>query len=188
MTSEEAASAMPARSRLWRFAVVFIRTLRRFGEAMLIAWAALAVYYSNLPLAWLRAILAVGLAGFGIWALWLTRRRLMPLAFAVVFIGIVVWWSFILPSHDRPWRKDVAVMPTARIDGDRVRLSGVRNFSYRTRDDFDVRYEEREVSLSHLQSIDFFISYWMPGPIGHTFLSFNFDNAAPVSISIALFQ
>jgi hypothetical protein len=75
-------------------------------------------------------------------------------------------------------------MPRATIDGDRVRITGVRNFDYRSRDDFTVRYEEREVSLSHLTGLDFFISYWMPGPVGHTFLSFTFDNAPPLNISI----
>ena len=68
-------------------------------------------------------------------------------------------------------------MPRATIDDDRVRITGVRNFDYRSRDDFTVRYEEREVSLAHLTGLDFFISYWMPGPVGHTFLSFTFDNA-----------
>jgi hypothetical protein len=41
-------------------------------------------------------------------------------------------------------------MPRAVIDGDRVHLTGVRNFDYRTRNDFTVRYEERELQLSHL--------------------------------------
>ena len=36
------------------------------------------------------------------------------------------------------------------IDGDRVRITGVRNFDYRSREDFTVRHEEREVLLSHL--------------------------------------
>ena len=77
------------------------------------------------------------------------------------------------------WRPEVAVMPRAIIDGDRVRITGFRNFEYRSRDDFTVRYEEREVSLSHLTSVDFFVSYWKVGPVGHTFLSFVFDNAPP---------
>ena len=75
-------------------------------------------------------------------------------------------------------------MPRAYIDGDRVRITGVRNFEYRSRDDFTVHYEEREVSLSHLVAVDFFVSYWMPGPVGHTFVSFIFDNAPPLCISI----
>ena len=42
----------------------------------------------------------------------------------------------------------------------------------------------REVSLAHLIGVDFYVSYWMPGPVGHTFVSFVFDNAPPVCISI----
>jgi hypothetical protein len=68
--------------------------------------------------------------------------------------------------------------------GDHVRITGFRNFEYRTRDDFTERFEEREVSLSHLTSLDFFVSYWAVGPVGHTFLSFNFDDGPPVCISI----
>jgi Domain of unknown function (DUF4105) len=77
-----------------------------------------------------------------------------------------------------------AVMPRASIDGDRVRLTGVRNFEYCTRNDFTVRYEERDVSLSHLTALDFYVSYWSEGLVGHTFLSFIFDNVPPLSISI----
>ena len=151
---------------------------------MLIAWATLAIYYSNLPWPGLRLGLAGAFAAFAIWALWLSRRWLMPVAFVALFLGVVAWWISISPSHDRDWRRDVAVMPRAIIDGDRVRLTGVRNFDYRTRDDFTVRYEEREVQLSHLTGLDFYVSYWSEGLVGHTFLSFIFDNAPPLSISI----
>jgi hypothetical protein len=103
---------------------------------------------------------------------------------AGTFLVVLIWFVSIPSSHDRPWRREVAIMPRAIIDGDRVRLSSVRNFDYRSRDDFTEHYEEREVSLSHLTSVDLYISYWVEGPVGHTFLSFNFDNAAPVCISI----
>ena len=102
----------------------------------------------------------------------------------VLFLGVVAWWISIAPSHDRKWRPEVAVMPRAIIDGDRVRITGVRNFDYRSRNDFTVRYEEREVQLSHLTGLDFYVSYWSEGLVGHTFLSFIFDNAPPLSISI----
>lgn len=150
----------------------------------IIAWASLAIYYSNLPWLSLRLTLAIAFALFGIWALLFTHRRRITLLYAVLFIGILLWWTTILPSHNRHWRPEVAVMPTAIINGDTVRLTGFRNFEYRSRNDFTIRYEDREVSLPHLIGVDFYISYWMPGPVGHTFISFLFDNAEPVSISI----
>jgi hypothetical protein len=153
-------------------------------RVLLLGWGTLALYYSNLPWAWLRLALALAFAAFGIWALWLTRRPRMFRVFAGLFLGLLLWWTFIRPSHDRPWRPEVAVMPRAIIDGDRVRITGFRNFEYRSKDDFTVHYEEREFLLSHLTSVDFFVSYWAKGPVGHTFVSFNFDNALPLSISI----
>lgn len=75
-------------------------------------------------------------------------------------------------------------MPRILIDGDRIRITGYRHFDYRSADDFTPRYEERELRLSQLRSMDFFLSYWHLGPVGHTFASFNFSDAPPVSISI----
>jgi hypothetical protein len=153
-------------------------------EALLIAWCILAIYYSNLPWPNLRFALAIGFAGIAIWALWLSRGRRALTTFVLLFIGVVAWWISILPSHDRTWRPEVAVMPRATIDGDRVRISGVRDFDYRSRTDFTIHYEMREVQLSHLTGLDFFVSYWSEGPVAHTFVSFIFDNAPPLSISI----
>ena len=149
-----------------------------------IAWGSLAIYWSNLPWGGARLALALAFMAFGIWALWFARAPRMRYAFAALFAGVLTWWLFIPPSHERPWREEVAVMPRAVVDGDRVRITGFRNFDFRSRDDFTAKFEEREVSLSHLTGVDFFISYWMEGPVGHTFVSFIFDNAPPVSISI----
>jgi hypothetical protein len=153
-------------------------------KALLVIWASLAIYYSNLPWAWLRVVLAIAFAVFGIWALWVTRRPRMHWAFAGLFLVEIVWFLCARPSQDRPWRPEVAVMPRAIVEGDRVRFEGYRFFDYRNRDDFTVRYEEREVLLSHLTAVDFFLSYWKVGPVGHTFVSFCFDDAPPVCISI----
>jgi hypothetical protein len=163
----------------WLIAVIWF-----LCRAALIVWATLAIYYSTLPSAGLRLGLAGAFAAFAIWAFWLSHQRRMTVIAIVLFFGVVAGWSAIRPSHDRHWRPEVAVMPRALIDGDRVRITGVRDFDYRTRDDFTVRYQEREVLLSHLTALDFYVSYFMAGPVGHTFLSFIFDNAPPLSISI----
>jgi len=65
-----------------------------------------------------------------------------------------------------------------------VHITGVRNFEYRGLNDFTAHYEERDLQLSHMTGLDFFVSYWSEGPVAHTFLSFIFDNAPPLSISI----
>jgi hypothetical protein len=153
-------------------------------RALLVTWGALAIFHSNLPWSWLRLGLALAFAAVSIWALWLSRSRRAPVVFGALFLVVVAWWISIAPSHDRPWRPEVALMPRAHIDGDRVRMSGVRNFDYRTHNDFTPRYEEREVRLSHLTGLDFYVSYWAEGWVGHTFVSFIFDDAPPLSISI----
>jgi Domain of unknown function (DUF4105) len=153
-------------------------------QIIVITWTTLAIYFSNLPWPALRLGLAAAFAAFAIWALWLSRRRRMPAVAIALVLGVIAWWFTIAPSGDRNWRREVAVMPRAFIDGDHVRITGVRNFDYRSRNDFSVHYEERELDLSHLTGLDFFVSYWSEGPVAHTFVSFTFDNVAPLSISI----
>jgi hypothetical protein len=113
---------------------------------ILIAWATLAIYYTNLPWAGVRLAMAIAFAAFAVWAIWLSgpRRRRMSAVLLALYVGLIAWWMLIPPSHHRPWRPGVAVMPRAFIDGDHVRITGVRDFNYRTRDDVTVRYEERE--------------------------------------------
>src|SRR5262249_62113022 len=113
-------------------------------------WGGVAIYLSIVLWAWTRGDLAAGFAGFGGWGLWVRPCTRLCWAFAGVFAVVAVWWVCIPPSHDRPWRREVAVLPRAVIDGNRVRLIGFRNFTYRSEDDFDARYEQREVSLAHL--------------------------------------
>jgi hypothetical protein len=151
-------------------------------RVLLIAWATLAIYYSNLPSSRLRIASAISFAAC--WAAVSVSAARPTVVDNMLFLGVVAWWLSISPSHDRPWRPEVAVMPRVTIDGDRVHIAGVRNFEYRSSTDFTVRYEEREVQLSHPTGLDFFVSYWSEGLVGHTFLSFIFDNAPPLSISI----
>lgn len=168
-------------SKVLRFLWVSVRV---FFQFLLVAWSTLALYYSNLPWPWARLVLAVAMCLFGVWALWVTRRPRMRWVYAGTYLAVVAWFISIPPSHDRPWRAEVAVMPRIKIDGDRVLITGFRDFEYRSRNDFTVRYLEREVSLADMTSLDMYISYWAVGPVGHTFLSFNFENAPPVCISI----
>jgi hypothetical protein len=178
-------------STLLRWLIAGIKLL---VQILVITWTTLAIYFSNLPSLALRLGLAVVFAAFAIWAFWRSRQRRMPAVAIALVLGVVAWWLTIAPSHDRNWRPEVGVMPRAFIEGDHVRLTGVRNFDYRSRNDFTEHWEERDIDLSHVIGLDFYVSYWSEGLIahwskghrliGHTFVSFIFDNASPLSISI----
>jgi hypothetical protein len=158
--------------------------LKYLGLALFVAWAALAIYFSNLPWPSARLFLALAFTAFAVWALLLSKNKKALPALLLAYVGVIGWWIAIPPSQDRNWRPEVAVLPRATIEGDRVRLTGVRNFTYRDVRDFTVHHEEREYSLGHLTGLDFYVSYWSEGLVGHTFVSFIFDNGPPLAISI----
>ena len=152
--------------------------------SLVVAWEALSVAYAPLPAPTLRLVVAIAFAGFALWALWRSPAR-WPMALVVALVvGWVLVWISIEPSHDRDWRPEVAVMSRVAIDGDRVRISGYRDFEYRTADDFDVHWREREIALSKISGMDFYVSYWREGPVAHTFLSFEIEGEDPVAVSI----
>lgn len=161
-----------------------LHTLARVVKGTLLVWCVLAIYWSNLPHATLRVIAAVLFLAFGSWLLLSPQTTRTRLCFYLAFAVVLVWWLTIQPSQDRPWKKEVAVLPRAVLNGDTVTLKNVRNFRYRSVGDFDARYEDRTVQLSKLTGVSFFYSKWSDGPIAHTFVSFDFADAAPVCISI----
>ena len=72
----------------------------------------------------------------------------------------LVWWFRQKPSHDRDWDPSVAVLPRAVRDGDAVTIENVRNFEYRSLDDFTPRYETRTYHLANLQGVDIIFFNW----------------------------
>lgn len=150
-------------------------------------WGTLALHYSDLSPAWFRDIVA---AAFGLLALGVLGaiaagwRRVAVLAvFAAALLGLLGYWRGIAPSNDRDWAPEVARLPYATIDGDRITLHDVRNFDYRTETDFTPGYYNRTFDLRRLDAADLVMSYWMGPAIAHVFLSFGFgDEHVAVSI------
>ena len=110
-----------------------------------------------------------------------------PLALAVYaasFALFLAWWATIRPTNDRNWTPDVARTVTATIDGDRLVVKNVRNFTWRSDTDFDQRWEQRTYNLSNVTDVDLIMSYWSGEAIAHTIVSFGFDDAARLAFSI----
>ena len=88
------------------------------------------------------------------------------------------------PSNDRDWQADVALLPHAAIDGDRVTVYNIRNCDYRSEIDYTVRYYNKNFDLSKLDSIDLYLVNWGLKYISHTMISFGFQGNQYLCISI----
>lgn len=150
-----------------------------------ILWSAAALWYDGPASRALAGGLALFFAGGSLAALVLARPLWHGAAGVVVVFGLVLgWWLGIEPHNDRPWQPDVTELPTAEITGDRLTVRNVRNFEYRSDTDSTPRWESRTYDLAKLQGLDLFISYWGPRAIAHTILSWQFEGAEPLAISI----
>ena len=147
-------------------------------------WYAAALYLGP-PHASLGAA-AVALAGL-VAAVTLATGRVLALplvAWAVAVAGAALVWSGVTPTNDRDWQPDVARLPYATFDGDRVTIHDVRNFEYRTETDFTPRYVDKTYDLRDLDSADLIVCYWMGDAIAHVMLSFGFADRDFLAISI----
>ncbi len=151
---------------------------------IMMGWATVAIYYSNLPLfirPWATGLFAIGSLFFLVFQY---RTRWARQAFLAAFVLVLSWWLLIPPSNNRDWQPDMTTLAWADITKDKVTLHNIRNFDYQTETDFTVRHYDKTFDLSQLKSIDFFLVYWGSPKIAHTMMSFNFGRQGVVCFSI----
>jgi len=107
--------------------------------------------------------------------------------FVTVLVVTGVWWLMVAPRQDRVWADDVAQrLKVVAFDGNHVVLDNVRNFTWRSEDDHDVRWERRAYDLDQLRSADLILSYWMGPTIAHTLVSFGFADGRYLVFSLEI--
>jgi len=152
-------------------------------------WGALALWYQPpsaprarvlLPGAWL---LLCGAALLSLWcgAAWLAVALLGPAAAA-----LLLWWTKLRPSNACDWADEVAQMGHAEVLGDEVTVHNVRNFLWRSREDYTIRWEVRRYDLRRLVSLDMITSYWEGPAIAHVLFSFGFSDGERLVFSVEI--
>jgi hypothetical protein len=147
-------------------------------------WA-LAALYIDVRVPWLRvpSVVAYVLALLAVWIF--VKRRWLATAFTVgSFALVLAWWFALMPSNDRDWQPDVAILPYADIKGSQVTVHNIRNCDYRTETDFDVRHYDKTFDLDRIRTADFYMVYWGSPNIAHTMVSFGFDGGDYLCFSI----
>ena len=151
-------------------------------------WGVMALWYFDDANTLLRATLAVafGLASLTVLvALAFRRWRWRVLATYLLLFALLLWrWSALQPTNDRDWQTEVAVLPYATINGDRITVHNIRNFDYRTETDFTPAFYDKTFDLRQLDAVDLLAVYWMGPQVAHVFLSFGFAGQGHLAISI----
>jgi hypothetical protein len=170
--------------KLARWVLIAIGSLAVVGMT---GWSALFLWLSPLPNEWLRVALAVAFVIATAAAFMFVRHRWRTLVvFLLIFALLVGWYFSIPPSNDRDWERNVAILPTAAINGNLVEIRNIRNFQYRTKHDYTPGYYDRTFDLDKLESVDLITVYWGSPAIAHIITSFGFSGGEYVAFSIEM--
>lgn len=105
----------------------------------------------------------------------------MPWALALAFVA---WFASLSPSHAREWIPEQSRLARARTSGERVSLTDVRSFRWRSTTEPDERWVSRELELSRVRGLDVFVSSWGWQSLVHTIVSWDLEGEEPLAISI----
>ncbi|MBQ7206793.1 MAG: DUF4105 domain-containing protein [Lentisphaeria bacterium] len=130
-------------------------------------------------------------AGVLLFLLWLSGwfcRRAVPAA-VIALLGIAAFFFSVTPSQrfaGTRWRTPWGRRPGAGFPGQgRILFRDVRDFRYRTENDYTVRYRDMTVDPARLRSVDLAVSHWDGlEAVAHTMLGFNFSDGRTLVLSM----
>ena len=166
-------------------AAVILRTVLYIVIVGVTAWSVAAIWIDGPKSRPLAAALCVIVAVGALLLLLVVRPWWWAGAAAIVpFVAVLAWWLSIPPSNTRDWQPDVARLPSAVIEGSRVTIRNVRNFSYPSPTAVVERWETRTYDLDKVVGFDLFLSSWGAAGIAHTVSSWEFSDGRHLAISI----
>ncbi len=154
------------------------------GIALLTLWSMLALYF-DLPLAGLRvpALILYLLVTAAIFYL-AKRRAYRFFGCLLCATSVLLWWLTLKPSNSEPWQPDVSRQASIEIVGNHAVIHNFRQCDYRAELDYTCQWFDRDIDLTQIRGIDFFMNYWGSPWIAHTIVSFDVGDGQYVAFSI----
>ena len=115
--------------------------------------------------------------------------RRMTILLAAAEIGITLYFFSITPQErfsSAVWQRPWTHRPSAVIlKNGSIQFKKIRDFRYRTADDFSIRYRTMTVDPAELRSLDLALSHWDGmEAVAHTMLAFNFTRNRTLVLSM----
>jgi len=116
----------------------------------------------------------------------ISKLKKVFLISTLLFLGVLFFLLTRVPSHDRNWTDDHSVLPQAQVSDDVVTLYNVRDWQYGTEEPTNKEWL-KEVTLNprEITAVWFVLEPFAKfKAVGHSFLSFEFENGEAYSFSV----
>ncbi len=102
----------------------------------------------------------------------------------LLFAGAVLLYQLLPSPMYANWQTPWAAAPNFTLKGDLLTIENLRDFRYRSEDDYDVRYRTETYNLAELTGVDLGECHWDGmEAICHTMLSFSFADGRHLVVS-----
>lgn len=181
-----------SKAQLFRLAYGLAHFL--FGVFVLLSsiWLCMALWVQQPFGRWMTLVLIVVWACFAlsILGIYISRhlfsRGKDVLLYLFIFLLSLLWYFSLPALQDREWNPEVAKVLTYQRQGNIVQLHNVRNFQWQADGSYIERWESRTINLNRIQGVNIITSYWMGPQISHTLVSFDIQDARPLTFSIEI--
>lgn len=150
------------------------------------AWCSMVIYY-HCPFlhqlcAWTYWTVAIASV---VPVLFIKRKHpIVSIILLFMPLPVIVWWFTITPTNDANWQTPWSRMPEVEIHKNILTVNNIRDFNYRSENDYDVKYISDDYDLDKLDKVMLILSYWDGNTaVAHTILDFGFKDDRWLAIS-----
>ncbi len=98
-----------------------------------------------------------------------------------------LWWTRVrprVPELDREWWSDCAELSHAEMNGNIIKITNVRDFTWRSSKDHDVKWVSKSVDATKIKDVWFIIDHFHRlKALAHTMISFEFEDGEVLTFS-----
>lgn len=154
-----------------------IRLLLLFG----LLWLLGLWFYQ--PISLIPSILLSGTYGYFFWKRCSGTINFEILLMGLLVCGVATFW-FIPAPQPKNWQAPWSKAPQFHLLGDKLTIENLRDFCYRSENDFDIHYRTETYNLDTIIGADFAECHWDGmQSICHTMISFSFADGRHLVVS-----
>ena len=166
------------------------RWITAFVIAVISLWGGLAMWYQLPSTQSVRIIVLVAwtlISGLAIRSLAVKSRNVLTAGvWLIACAALLIWWAQIKPKSDRNWAPEVSHIVSGTVSGGMLDLDNIRDFVWRTTDDYTERWISQSYDLSKLSTVDAILSTWGMDAIAHLLVSFGFSDGRHLVFSVEI--